>query len=140
VPPVARKSAIAPSGTTFSIPVNAVPPGLTVVGKTWSGVVDVGVTVVGLTVSVSVVEPLGGGELELEGGGALELEGGGELELEGGGELELEGGGELELEGGGELELEGGLGVADLTRMWLIAGKGGPGSFGLLPAAHSTMR
>lgn len=34
VPPVARNSAIAPSGTTFSTPVNAVPPGVTVVGET----------------------------------------------------------------------------------------------------------
>jgi hypothetical protein len=50
---VARNSAIAPSGTTFSTPVNAVPPGVTVVGETSSG--EVGVIVVGLTVSVSVV-------------------------------------------------------------------------------------
>src|SRR5262245_12814400 len=66
-PPVISIRAIAPSGTTFSTPVKAVPPGVTVVGRTvvpCGGVVELsgGVTLVPLTlvvpgvvVSVSVV-------------------------------------------------------------------------------------
>jgi hypothetical protein len=50
------RRAMAPSGTTFSTPVNAVPPGVTVVGATDGGVVDVeGCTVVGETVAEVVV-------------------------------------------------------------------------------------
>ena len=56
-PPVISISAIAPSGTKFSTPVKAVPPGVTVVGPTSGGVVELdGETVVGSTVSEVVVE------------------------------------------------------------------------------------
>jgi len=52
-----RNRAIAPSGTTFSMPVKAVPPGVTVVGFTSTGVVELdGTTVVPCTVDVGVVE------------------------------------------------------------------------------------
>src|SRR4029450_4672338 len=49
-----RNSAIAPIGTTFSTPVKAVPPGVTVVGAT-SSVDDVGGTGVGATLALVVV-------------------------------------------------------------------------------------
>ena len=64
--------ATVPSGTTFSRPVNAVPPGLTVVGATTTVVVvvrvevgDVDVTVVPLTVGEVVVVDPTGAETEL---------------------------------------------------------------------------
>jgi hypothetical protein len=56
-PPVINIRAIAPSGTTFSTPVKAVPPGLTVVGATTGVLVRLVVEVidVGLTVGDCVV-------------------------------------------------------------------------------------
>ena len=58
-PPVISIRAMAPRGTTFSTPVKAVPPGLTVVGATTGVVVVVLVVVevidVGLTVGDCVV-------------------------------------------------------------------------------------
>src|SRR4029453_6744275 len=53
--------AMAPIGTTFSTPVKAVPPGLTVVGSTSSGVVVDLWIVVGATVGGVVVVVVGAG-------------------------------------------------------------------------------